>query len=586
MYGRPFQPVGCAAGDGARTAGCDMAEAFGRIIRDVARRSGINMLLEQGAYVLTVGAAALAAAVVFQRALSVHVLAPWMLAALAGVMLGAIAILTYLNRPRAMQTALLIDERLGLRERFSTALALARADDSFAVTARVEAMEVARHLSPAGRFPIRLSRRWWYAGGGWMLVLALAVWLPEMDLFGAAAAGRKQQDEQTQRELAAVQVREETRKVDAAIKRLDPNMEKDLEALAKADQSMEPSELKLAAIQKLTDLKDKVKQMQAAGDNAAAEELKNRLKDMRPGKLDPALAKIQRSMAKGDFDAATKALREFQKDVAEGKITPEQQRQLAEQMAALAKQLATSAKDQAELKQEMEKAGIKPETADALAKMTPEQMREALEKQGLTPEQIDKLMQQAQAMAAACKSCQGLSDKLGAMAGAAGAGKLSAADMEALAGQLSQLEIQELRAAMGQASLDQIDQAIAALGEGQGLMEGQGLGEGSGDSDVESGIPGPGMGKGQGYGRRPIDERGKVAMDKPSTVNNDDGRKTPPIASWAFQGAQIRGEARKELQDVLKAQQDGFAEAVEEKQVPRRHEKLVKDYYDRLEKGN
>jgi hypothetical protein len=345
--------------------------------------------------------------------------------------------------------------------------------------------------------------------------------------------------------------------------------------------------MKLQAIQKLTDLKDKVKQMQASGNNAALDELKSRLKDMRPGKLDPAVAQIQRAMAKGDFENAGKALREFQKDVSEGKYTPDQQRQLAEQMAALAKQLAASAQDKRDLEQQMEKAGVKAEQASQLAKLTPEQMREALAKQGLTQEQIDKLMQQAQAMAQACKNCQGLSSKLAKLASQAGEGKLAGGNMDALAEQLSQLEVQEMQAAAGQASLDQIEQAIAALGSGQqgeGMMAG-GMGGQWQPGWDPNGQPGPGMGGGPGFGRRPIDETGKVAQDKPSTVNNDNSRKTPPIASWMFQGAQVRGEVRKEFQEVLKAQEEGFAEAVQDKQIPRRHEKLVKDYYDKLEKA-
>jgi hypothetical protein len=558
-----------------------MAEAFERIIRQVARRSGVNMLLEQTAFVLILGALATGAAVTAQRALSLHWPGGWALAALAAAMLAATGVLTFLNWPRRMETALLIDERLGARERFSTALAVAAKEDSFSTAARVEAVEFARKISSGGRFPIRPSRLWLYAGGGWCLVLAVVLWLPELDLLGAAARNKQKQDVRQQQELAKSQVREAAQKVDAAVKRLDPNMGKDLEALAAAGGAIEPSELKLQAIQKLTDLKDKVKQMQAGGDSAALEQLKGKLKSVHPGKLDPAVAKVQRAMAKGDFESASKALRDFQKDLAQNKYSPQQQQQMAEQLAQLAQQLTAAAQDRQELARELEKQGLTPELAAALAKMTPEQLQKALQQQGLSAQQIEKLTQQAQAMAQACKNCQGLAGALGDLAGAAGQGKLNAADLAALGEQLSGLEVAQLREMQGQASLDQIEQAIALLGQ----MQGQGLdlqGQWQGWQDNP---PGPGMGAGPGYGPRPIDPTGKTAASSPSGVNNAQAPSAPPIASWAFQGAQMRGETRKDVQEILEARQEGLAEAVEEKQIPRRHEKLVKDYYEKLEKG-
>ncbi len=192
-------------------------------------------------------------------------------------------------------------------------------------------------------------------------------------------------------------------------------------------------------------------------------------------------------------------------------------------------------------------------------------------------------MRNAQALAVASQMSGALSEKLSALGALAKEGRLTAADLDQFGEKLSSLEAQELRLAMSQAALDQIDQAIVQLGRGQEGQLGLGMGQGVGTDD--STIPGMGMGQGLGLGPRPIDETGQVGPTKATNVEGGEGKKYPPIASWMFQGAQIRGEARKQFNDVVQAQQQGFAQAVEDKQIPRRHEKLVKDYYDQLEQA-
>lgn len=178
-----------------------MAQMFNSLLRQASRRLGLNVLLEQAAFVLMLGAGTSAALLLVQRALSLQLRSAWIAAIFAAAMLAAIAVLGYLNRPSTMQTALEIDARLRLRERLSTTLAMAQVKDEFAATARQEALEAAGRVSLHGHFPIKLSKRWLHAGGGWLLVAVMALCLPEMDLLGTHSARIEKQREKQETEL-------------------------------------------------------------------------------------------------------------------------------------------------------------------------------------------------------------------------------------------------------------------------------------------------------------------------------------------------------------------------------------------------
>jgi len=55
------------------------------------------------------------------------------------------------------------------------------------------------------------------------------------------------------------------------------------------------------------------------------------------------------------------------------------------------------------------------------------------------------------------------------------------------------------------------------------------------------------------------------------------------IASWYFQGEQVRGEARRKFKEVVAAGRDSAAEAVQENQIPRKYEQSVKEYFGHLD---
>ncbi|MHC4281541.1 MAG: hypothetical protein ACYSWZ_00990, partial [Planctomycetota bacterium] len=142
-----------------------MLKAFEKKLRWIRIRCSFNLLLEQRLLALSI----------------INSLALWSLLTLVI----ALALLFWLlYHPSRMQVALLLDERLKLKERFSTTLAMAESKDPFALAACQEARQTAQHVSPKGYFPIKPTKFWLYASSTWLMVGILFLFMPQKDLLG------------------------------------------------------------------------------------------------------------------------------------------------------------------------------------------------------------------------------------------------------------------------------------------------------------------------------------------------------------------------------------------------------------------
>ena len=254
-------------------------------------------------------------------------------------------------------------------------------------------------------------------------------------------------------------------------------------------------------------------------------------------------------------------------------LPKDQQKQLAEQLRQIAKQLEGLAQKNQELEKELEKAGVDKK----LAKLDPEQLKKALEKQGLSSEKIDQLMQKASACRMAANRCSELSQAMAACA--SGDGGLSGDDIEALAGQMEEMGAAGEQMQLSQATLDEIERAIAALGQGMGQgMGGYGeFSEGSSDK-FGQGTGGPG----KGFGARDSDSSGQTANK--STKIESPSSKGPAVASYYFKDSQVKGQSRRELTEVVQTARKNASEAIDDNQIPRKYEDSVKNYFGNLEK--
>jgi hypothetical protein len=402
--------------------------------------------------------------------------------------------------------------------------------------------------------------------------MVLAMFMPQKDLLGFLRKKEQQQEKTRQLEQTKVVIKEAANPVKSTVERLgEPELADALSKLDQAPGEADPQDIKRHAIRQLGDLSDKIQKMQESTQLESMKMLQNMFKKLR-GSVDPFSQKLRLALAKGKFGQASNLLNQLQKDLAQGKLTPEQRKAISEQLQQLAKRLAELAKNNEELERELEKQGLDKK----LAQMNEKQLRAALKKAGLDPDKIEELMKKAAASRMAMSQCAGLGS---AMAGCGmGAGGLSGDELAAVMDQLDGFESLQQELNLTQATLDEIARAISCLGDG--LCEGPG-GYGpfaKGDSNRSG--PGTG-GPGIGYGPRKTDDSGATATKRVKTKNKPG--QGPIIASWYFKEAQIKGEAVRDFKEVVQAAREGAAEAISENEIPRRYEDAIKQYFGGLE---
>ena len=550
-----------------------MRKAFEKNLRLVRIRCSINLLLMETGLVLTIAGTIAVLSVLVERLLALRVINYWTVWIFAGAVIALVLLLWLLSQPSRMQASLLLDERLRLHERFSTTLALADSKDPFAQAACSEAHQRAQRLNPKGHFPIRPSRCWLCVASTWLIAAALLLFLPQKDLLGFLKKRQQEQEQAQQLQQTKVDIKQATSTVELAVKQLgDPELSEELAKLDDVPKDAKPEDIKREAIRKLGDLSDRVKKMQSTAQHDSLELMQQMFKQLR-GSADPFSQQLRLALAKGDFAQASDLLSQMQKQLAEGKLSEQQQKALSQQLQDLAKRLGELAKSSDELEKELEKLGLDKQ----LAKLGEKQLREALLKQGLDTDKIEQLLQKAAACRMACSRCGGLGQAMAACG--AGAGGLSGDDLAAVIDQLDGLEALQQQLMLYQASLDEIYNAIACLGEG--MCEGIG-----GQGPFAEGLSqryGPGTGgPGRGYGPRASDTDGETSAKK-TRVKGNGAEQGPIIASWYFKDSQIKGDAQRDFSEVIQAARDSAAEAISENQIPHKYEEAVKKYFSQLE---
>ncbi|MEN8127745.1 MAG: hypothetical protein ABFR90_08055 [Planctomycetota bacterium] len=535
-------------------------------------RLALNKLIDISRCVLLYASILALAAVAVEKLLAIR-LVTWPLVWSFSVVCGAVMLAWWFIRiPSKQKTSLLIDEKLKLKERMSSLMVFETSDDVFAQAACRESTETIGQANLQKQFPISLSKSWFYSLGMWLTVALLIAFLPQYDLLGNLE--RKQQDAKSVQEieLAEKTVELTTNSVKLAVKQFgDKDLESELEALSAMPAEQSPEAVKRQAIQKLGNLSDKIKQLEAGLNADTLEMTKKMLKQLKP-MSDAFSQKLQQAMSKGDWGAARDMLKQFQKQLEQGQMSKEQQQQLSKQLEDLSKQLEQLASQKKSLEDELAKHGLDKK----LANLSEKELRKMLEKQGLSPEQLEQLLQKLSACKSASRNCSSMAKAMAACSD--GAGGLGADELGDLAAQLNNLESFEQRVKMMQASLAEIENAMNCLG--QGMCQGSGAkspwGPGS-SSKSGAGTGGPG----RGFGSVDKDTDGQTATKATRLQNKD--RQGQIVASWYFKGEQVKGESSKELDQVIQTARDNAAEAISDNEIPRRYEESVKNYFGGLE---
>jgi hypothetical protein len=334
------------------------------------------------------------------------------------------------RRPKFHDAAVAIDERLGLKEKFSTALAMRNVNDPFAMAAVRDAEHTADNVSLNKRFPLAAP-----ASNDWrlwtlMIVLAaVALILPE-DAFKRKAEAKKQAAIAAEKANVKKAIESDIARVEAIAQALPANKEaieaakKDLKEMLKHVNATDPTSARRTAAQTLQDLDKAIKNEIGKSKDVVGKMANDK---MLAGLQSPSaedkgpVAEAHKALAKQDLAGAVDKFKEATEKF--DKMSKEEKEKAAAQMQKLAQDLAKQAANpaaQQNMANQLQQAGMNQQQAQQMAqqmqqaaagdKQAQQQLQQAAQQamqqmnggQGPTPQQqaaLNQAMQQAQAAA-------------------------------------------------------------------------------------------------------------------------------------------------------------------------------------------
>jgi hypothetical protein len=541
------------------------------LLRIAARRVEMSLLLSK-LHESALVAACIALALMIADRLPAASFVPWMLVLPGLALLTIIAAIILWSRERKDEKAiaLMVDERLDLREKLSTALHVQDRDDAFARAAVEDAVVAARdprHREIAKRrFTIEGPRGWW-ASPLVILLVVIVSFLPAMDVFSR---------EQTESPDVTAVRHEVAETLDAVVREISelPELSNELADLlgdltkdaTDRDTPRSPEQIRRDAIKRVTDLNERLEEILTGERGKTSDALNKAMRELNPPK-DGEAREFAEALAAGDFSAAKKALEEMLAKLESGDLDAEQVEKLAEQLKDIADQLEKLAQQQQELEDALRRAGMDPQLAN-----NPDALKEAIENNpNLNEQQKQQLQQMAQAQQAAQRMCQGLAGACNNLAQAMQAGNAGQAGSE-LGQQLNELEQMQQLLQQAQAAANACRGGCQGMGQGLSLQQMMMPGGGSGGGRGEQDNPGQ-------RGVAPTPTRTRIEQAQSQTVDDGD-----IIARMLIDGPQVIGESRVTPSQIVAEVAEGFEEGITEDHLPRKYHDAQKRYFGELER--
>jgi hypothetical protein len=540
------------------------------VLKTAASRLNVSAFLDRLHWVAIV-AAGIALALMIADRVPAQAFVPWLWVGPALAGLAAVIAIVWWRQRRATEqhVAVVVDERLDLREKLSTALCVLGRDDAFAQAAIEDAVNAARDPRTQElvrrRFKVEPPRLWWISP---LLILCamLTSIVPQMDLF------RKDAPAQSDILQAKMQAEEAVDAIVNTIKQ-SPELEKELSAMI-GEMSREgtdpnapfkkPEDIKRDALKKATDIQKKLEEITNGEKGKTAEAMEQALNQLQKPQEDGDAKELADALAKGDFAKAQEAIKDLMAKAEKGQLSPEEKKAAAEALENIAKQLEEMAKQQEKLQDALKQAGLDPNLAN-----NPQAMQQAIQNaQNLNEQQKQELKQMAQAQAAAAQMCQGMAGACQNMAAGLNGQQGKAGQGQAQAGQMLG-EMEALQQLLQQAKMAQGQCQGACQGLGQGLAMGNKQGMGMGQ-----------RGQGRG-GKAPIAPTPTGTKETKADVNTVEG---DIIAKTLFEGQQVRGESKAKLVAVVEEARQGFDEGQQDEATHRKYQEAQQHYFGELEK--
>jgi hypothetical protein len=570
--------------------------ALQRQVQRTQRRLWTNRWLHWGSWSATAALGAFAVVVLLAKMFDWAPPWGWIGLGLLASAVTAATIGSLVRRPDDVTAAAALDQAAGLRERISSGLHCAASDDPYARAVVVDAEHVSQSVTVRKHIPLRAPKPVWYAGLG-VVVAGILLSLPSGWFQSDEVLAQEKDREIVERRQVEVKKRIEQIRKDAksystlASEQVMKDLVADLEKVAQ--QPFDNPEARRHEAQKRIDrAADAIKKQQAGEKFDKVSEMKKMLRGIKTkGQADTPAQRLAQALAEGDFKAANEAVKTLQSQLASMKDSEKSEatQKMQEQIARLSKQL-DQLSNNSQLQNKLKQAGLSKKDAERLAKKVEQgdtkELEKALKKSGMSQPQIDSLMSQIQKRAAACSACRNMSGALSQAAASLAQGQTgdAASNLQGAGGQLSEMEQLEQE-------MNELESALAGLQQGKdGLnscpaCNGTGMVNGMPCSQCQGGGMKPGAGLGK-LGRG----RGGLAPEQPTNVAFKMERTkvyTGPgaiIGRFLIDGEQVKGEATKELVEVITAEERNATDAINRDRIPRQYQKSVKDYFARVQK--
>ncbi|MDA1049294.1 MAG: hypothetical protein O3C40_02290 [Planctomycetota bacterium] len=374
--------------------------------------------------------------------------ASWMGGALAAGLLFAIGWTAATGR-QAMDAAIELDRRFGLKERVSSALSLQQEDlETEAGKAllndaarRVESLEVRE------KFGISINARALLPVLPALVAFALVLVPDAQDKVKAASSDSAAIREQVKRSAQELKNRLAEKQ-----KRVEESGLKDAEQIFKKlhqgldEMSKDGSVDRKKALVKINDLAKELEQRRKdLGDPEKMQKQFEGLKNIEQGPAD----KIADAMKEGNFEKAIEQLKQLQDKMEKGDLNEQDKQQLAQQLQQMQQKMQEMADAQREAKAELERQ-IRQKVAEG-----------DMEGAGKLQRKLDQLQQQDRQM----QQLDQMADKLGQASEA-----MQNGDMESAQSQLSEFsdQLQEMQSEMQQ--LASLDEMMDEIGDAKNAM--------------------------------------------------------------------------------------------------------------------
>ncbi len=415
----------------------------------------------------------------------------WLGGAVIGAFLAA-AVWTYLRRYNDLDAAIAIDRHHGLKERIASSLSLSETDAKTPAGKALIADAANRIATIDVRdgFRLRLHRRAWLPLLPAVMAFCLVMLVDDRGADNPAAADTSADSQRVKNSNKALQkkIAERRKKAEEQGLKDAANLFKKLEEGTRELEQRKDIDNKQALV-KMNDLARQLekRRKELGGDDELKKQFK-KLKDLTKGPAD----KFGEAIKNGNLGKAISELQSLKKQIEDGKLSPEQQKKLAEQLQQMQEKLQATVDAHRQAMKDLEKQIEKAKNAGNNAEAS--KLQQQLDRMAVKMPQIDKLDKLAQKLGN-CASCM----KQGDGNGAAGAMGRMAADLDGMMQTMEEMSlITDLES--------QINQAKDAMGckqcNGQGCQGCQGGGYG----DKFSEKPGNGLGAGRGFGDRPETE--------------------------------------------------------------------------------